>query len=223
MFNPTYLYVKIHNKTGLKYFGKTVQDPFKYKGSGMRWMNHIKKHGYDVTTEIVGYYTNEQECFLAAQKFSDENKIVESKEWANIVTENLSGGAEPGKLGNIALQKRLQEDENFRNSLLETHRKNAYRLIQEGKLKPWKDNYDWTGKKHKEESKIKIGQANSVYQKGEGNSCYGLMWITDGFNSTRIKKTDEVPVGWRKGRVNGMKKGVKTVSLQNIGSDVPAL
>lgn len=29
-FLPTYLYIKTHNQTGLKYFGKTTKDPFKY-------------------------------------------------------------------------------------------------------------------------------------------------------------------------------------------------
>ena len=40
-----YLYVKTHNKTGLKYLGKTEQDPFVYLGSGKRWLNHLNKHG----------------------------------------------------------------------------------------------------------------------------------------------------------------------------------
>jgi transposase len=49
-----YLYVKTHNKTGLKYLGKTTsKDPHKYKGSGTYWLSHIKKHGYDVSTEII--------------------------------------------------------------------------------------------------------------------------------------------------------------------------
>ena len=42
---PTYLYIKQHTKTGLLYFGKTVNDPNKYHGSGKRWVKHIKKHG----------------------------------------------------------------------------------------------------------------------------------------------------------------------------------
>ena len=37
-----YLYVKTHNKSGLKYLGKTIQNPFKYKGSGTYWLRHIK-------------------------------------------------------------------------------------------------------------------------------------------------------------------------------------
>lgn len=49
-----YLYVKTHNVTGLKYLGKTKsKDPFRYRGSGKVWQRHIKKHGYDVTTEIL--------------------------------------------------------------------------------------------------------------------------------------------------------------------------
>lgn len=36
-FKPTYLYIKIHNDTGLKYFGKTCsKTPKQYKGSGRR-------------------------------------------------------------------------------------------------------------------------------------------------------------------------------------------
>lgn len=28
------LYLKTHNKTGMKYLGQTKQDPFEYRGSG---------------------------------------------------------------------------------------------------------------------------------------------------------------------------------------------
>jgi len=51
---PIYLYVKTHNQTGLKYLDKTISsDPHLYQGSGTVWKRHIKKHGYDVTTEIL--------------------------------------------------------------------------------------------------------------------------------------------------------------------------
>ena len=48
---------------------------------------------------------------------------------------------------------------------------NCKRLWKEGKFHNF--NYDWTGKKHKEETKIKIGVVNSINQKGERNSQYG--------------------------------------------------
>ena len=45
IYTPTYLYIKQHALTGKLYFGKTVQNPEVYKGSGTHWTNHIKKHG----------------------------------------------------------------------------------------------------------------------------------------------------------------------------------
>jgi hypothetical protein len=44
MFKPTFLYIKTHSVTGLKYFGKTTKDPFRYKGSGVYWVRHLKVH-----------------------------------------------------------------------------------------------------------------------------------------------------------------------------------
>ena len=32
VMRPTYIYIKQHLKTGLKYLGKTVKDPYKYLG-----------------------------------------------------------------------------------------------------------------------------------------------------------------------------------------------
>ena len=96
-FYPTYLYIKTHNKTGLKYFGKTTKDPYRYRGSGKRWLAHLKKHGNDVSTEVFGYYESEQECLCAAMTFSKENNIVESVDWANMIDENGLDGGDTGR------------------------------------------------------------------------------------------------------------------------------
>jgi hypothetical protein len=87
-----YLYVKTHNITGLKYLGKTTQNPFKYKGSGKRWQNHIKKHGYDVTTEIIGEYNTIDELCADSFVISEKYDIVNSNEWANLRPETGDGG-----------------------------------------------------------------------------------------------------------------------------------
>ena len=89
---PIYLYIKTHNQTGLKYFGKTIQDPFTYPGSGVRWTNHLKQHGNDVKTEVVGCFEDKDECKLFALEFSKDNNIVKSEEWANLKVEDLDGG-----------------------------------------------------------------------------------------------------------------------------------
>jgi hypothetical protein len=87
-----YLYKKTHNITGLKYLGKTTQDPFKYKGSGTYWSNHINKHGYDVTTEVLKECQSVDELKEWGIYYSDLWNIVESKEWANIRPESGDGG-----------------------------------------------------------------------------------------------------------------------------------
>ena len=38
------------------------------------------------------------------------------------------------------------------------------------------------------------------HQQGHRNSQYGSMWITNGVESIKIKKSDEIPTGWRAGR-----------------------
>jgi len=95
--STTYLYVKQHLVTGLKYFGKTNKNPFRYFGSGTYWTRHIKKYGKEHirTLEIWGF-DNPSLCNEFASKFSEENNIVESAEWANLCPENgTDGGYRP--------------------------------------------------------------------------------------------------------------------------------
>lgn len=91
MFKPTYLYIKTHNISGLKYFGKTTKDPYVYRGSGLNWVKHLREFGNNVTTEVVGFYTDKDVCRQAALEFSRKHRIAESSEWANIINETLCG------------------------------------------------------------------------------------------------------------------------------------
>jgi hypothetical protein len=87
-----YLYIKTHNITGLKYLGKTIQDPYTYNGSGVRWVKHLKKHGNDVTTEIIGQFATIEELTEISIPLSQKLNIVESKQWANLRPESGDGG-----------------------------------------------------------------------------------------------------------------------------------
>jgi hypothetical protein len=82
----------------LKYFGKTVQDPLKYSGSGLFWTRHLKVHGNDVSTEVIGFFESEEACTEAALRFSRENDIVKSELWANLKEENGVDGWQPGPM-----------------------------------------------------------------------------------------------------------------------------
>ena len=102
-----YLYVKTHNKTGLKYLGKTVcKDPHKYPGSGTVWIRHLKKHGYDYTTEILLETDNKEELVTQGIYYSNLWNIVESTEWANLKKESGDGG---GLVGRRILKRQLKD------------------------------------------------------------------------------------------------------------------
>jgi hypothetical protein len=90
-----YLYKKTHQETGLKYLGKTVQDPYKYKGSGTKWLNHIKKHGYNVETEILKECMSNEEIKYWGMHYSILWNVVLSNEWANLKPESGDGGSTP--------------------------------------------------------------------------------------------------------------------------------
>jgi hypothetical protein len=110
---PTYLYIKQHKITKLKYFGKTTKDPNKYLGSGKHWIRHIKKHGLEIDTIWQQLFTDEKELVDFALKFSKDNNIVESSEWANLKEENgLDGGFDKGWWSEEQLKNFSQKTKN---------------------------------------------------------------------------------------------------------------
>jgi len=103
-----YLYVKTHNKTGLKYFGKTSRkDPYSYFGSGKYWIRHLKKYGYEFSTEIIGKFESEEDCSEFAMKFSIENNIIDSDDWANLRNENGLDGAPIGNILSESVRRKI--------------------------------------------------------------------------------------------------------------------
>jgi len=97
--NVIYLYIKTHNKTGLKYLGKTnSKNPHKYKGSGKYWKLHCDKHGYDYKTEIIFVSKNADEIKQKGMFYSNLFDIVKSNEWANLKEESGDGGGVKGRL-----------------------------------------------------------------------------------------------------------------------------
>lgn len=106
-----YLYVKTHNKTGLKYLGKTnSKDPHEYQGSGIHWCRHIKKHGYDVSTQILLATESKEELKETGIFFSKLFNVVESNEWANLMTEN--GGGFDSEIAIKIANKRVKDGTN---------------------------------------------------------------------------------------------------------------
>lgn len=91
-----YLYLKTHEITGLKYLGQTTKDPFKYKGSGLYWSNHIKVHGNFVSTTILKECSSKEELRHWGEYFSNLWDIIKSDKWANLKIEIGDGGSPKG-------------------------------------------------------------------------------------------------------------------------------
>lgn len=85
---PVHLYEKTHNDTGLKYFGRTVEDPATYRGSGAYWTRHLDEYGDNVTTRVIGTFTNSAELTAAAQQYTSEHEITTNPKYANLLGED---------------------------------------------------------------------------------------------------------------------------------------
>lgn len=112
IYKPTRLYVKRHSVTGLRYFGKSIRkDIEKYKGSGTRWYNHIKKHGKEhvVTEWVSDWFYDKEELVSFALSFSEIFDVVDSDEWANLIAENGLDGAPIGHEGHKFTAEQLNK------------------------------------------------------------------------------------------------------------------
>jgi len=90
--NIYYLYIKTHTKTGLKYLGKTIRNPYTYNGSGLHWCRHLNKHGTDVETQILKKCYSKKSLKAWGLFYCKLWSIVRSKKWANIRDESGDGG-----------------------------------------------------------------------------------------------------------------------------------
>jgi len=184
-----------------------------YLGSGTVLRKAIKKYGADFfRKEILYVFDNAEEMFAKEQELVTEDVISDpmsynldcggkggwdfvNRSGRNLYGQNLENLAAARHKGAAALLKLRQNaayDEQYRkrvsSGVAEHYRKH-------GSV--------WLGRIHKEATKVKIGQANSVAQKGERNSQFGTCWIHRNGKNKKVPK-GELPVyieqGWTAGR-----------------------
>lgn len=216
-----YLYVKTHEVTGLKYFGKTTRDdPISYRGSGKYWNRHLQKHGAMFTTEIIASFDDPKECEEYAIKFSIDNNIVESESWANLREENGLDGAPVGhvtkeetkvKISQALLGKSspknkyvLREDRNTRSKRMSENTKDTFwvnngvvskrvRVIEEGWVLGRLDGTSYGDKN--------LGSRNK-----SGNNTRGKVIYNNG-KEHKYFIEGEQPEGWVRGKMKGFQGG----------------
>jgi hypothetical protein len=212
-----YTIYKVTNKiNGKIYIGKhqTKDLNDSYMGSGKLIRAAIEKYGLDnFEKEILFQFDNEadmnkKEAELVTEEFVEENTNYNlcpggkggwgynnTKEGQKLREFSYSRWS---KAGARSFKHKFETDENFKTQHKNMLEKASKKGIEAQKIKY--PNGVFYGKKHTEETKEKIGKANSEFQKGENNSQYGTMWITNGLESKKIKKESIIPDGWYKGR-----------------------
>lgn len=207
--STVYLYVKQHRLTGLKYFGKTTKDPHKYDGSGLLWTRHINKHGREyVDTLDVWAFDALDECTAFAMHYSETNNIVESNDWANMKYENgLDGWVKGTKQKPESISKRVRTrklkgyvtSNATKKKISESVKSTISSMSSTEKAQKYGHR---KGSKtyHTAETRQKIKDAISKHDRcGANNSAYGMMWVNDGINNSRVPRGSAIPTGWKKG------------------------
>lgn len=143
------LMIKTHNITGLKYLCKCSHENYiSYKGSGKYWKRHCKKHGNDVSTEILFQTDNLDEFKKVCNEISLKLNVVESKEWANLIDETGTDGGTTHTNPYWLKEYRHSDETKLK--------------IGKASKKMWKDGNrtsSFKGKSHSDETKLKISLA----------------------------------------------------------------
>ena len=133
-FQPTRLYIK--ELAGVKYFGKTtLLDAHSYTGSGVIWKKRIEKYGKEniVTLWVSDWYHDPLPLTEFALKFSEDNQIVGSSEWANYIPENgLDGHSRASaKIVNGHPERRKQQSKSVTGTKNGRYDSTIYTFIHE--------------------------------------------------------------------------------------------
>ena len=189
-----------------------------YMGSGKYLKRAIEKYGIENFTKDILFVFDKPEPMFAkeAELVNKDFLTLENTynlkiggtggfDYLNNWKNNPTHSSEHMSMMIKSRNKKMSEDEQYDRKI-----KNK---ISEGlKLKfmtdkEYKKNVEdrlskiWVGRKHSQKTKEQMRVSALGKQDGKKNSQYGSMWITNEIENVKIKKTDETPKGWRKGRV----------------------
>ncbi len=173
-----------------------------YIGSGKRLWYSINKYGKDNHVCEILEFLPDRKTLKEREKQIVNVELINEELCMNL---QLGGGGgftsnenqkSRSVAGGRAFSTKIKSDPILYKEFVDTQRIKFKKLHSEGKMKY--DNFN--GKSHSEETKRKIGESNSLKQKGSNNSQYGKCWITNEIESKKINKGDTIPEGWRLGR-----------------------
>ena len=203
-----YIYKTTCKVTGKFYVGMHSTDNLEdgYIGSGKRLWRSIRKHGLENhEREILEFLPNRSSLKNREKEIVNE-QFLEDPMCMNLQTGGGGGlsGEEHKKnwikagsqAGNAKLKELWETNQEWSECQKEKRKANwKDPLIVEKMLK----GFNFTGRAHSEETKQKMRES-AANKTAEQNSQYGTCWITNGTENKKIKRTDELPQGWKFGR-----------------------
>ena len=117
-----YLYIKTHNKTGLKYLGQTKRNPYTYLGSGTTWTTHLRANGNDISTAVLLSTTSVTERNHWGRYYSNLYRITTAMDdygnriWANRIPET-GGGAGGARLSQTGVPRTEETKAKIRQNM----------------------------------------------------------------------------------------------------------
>ncbi len=204
-----YTIYEITNKIdGKIYIGKheTANINDGYMGSGKVLKNAQSKHGIEnFVKEILYVFETEEEMNTKEAELVTEGFCLRED------TYNLCPGGKGG-WGYINSAGLTNTSKGGYNSLIFTDKDKWIQIckknvishnekMRKSKKGIYSDSFDpkthgMLNKKHSDSTKDKMSKS----QAGNKNSQFGSMWITNGTQNTKIKKSESIPEGWYKGR-----------------------
>jgi len=205
-----YLYEIKNNINGKIYVGvhktKVLDDG--YMGSGKIIKRAVEKHGIENFSKTILETFESSELMFAREKEIVTDEFLKREDVYNLRRGGYGGfdflnknidtvemarrgrlGVIPGKTlnwGQLPNQKKMRE------KAYNTRKKNGFNIsaMQKAVLT----------------EEVKLKRKNTFkeigHQRGDKNSQSGTIWITDGKNNKKIKKTDIIPEGWNTGRIS---------------------
>lgn len=180
-----------------------------YLGSGVLISRAIEKYGREsFDREILHECDSREEMVQKEIELVDEEFVLREDTY-NCTIGGYDGGfwyIRKHKLNNKVDQWKLGQAALAELMLSEEYYENHCKKISCGVKKYLENNdHQWSGRSHSEETKRKIGAANSKHQSGSGNSQFGTCWIKNEQEQKNIRiPKDELnhwlSQGWQQGR-----------------------
>lgn len=217
-----YIIYEVRNKVnGKTYIGKHQTNDIydDYLGSGVYLKNAINKYGRDCFEKVILYvFDNKKEMDDKEAEIVNEN-FIKNKDIYNLKLGGEGGWDHMNDKSSNHIQRCIDAGKKGYQTTLKKFGKEKWSEICRENLLKWQKSDDpevkkkrsenssksFKGKKHTNETKSKIGKANSIHQKGSGNSNYGRCWVhNNDLQKSMCVPKDDIPNmlmdGWIKGR-----------------------